>query len=157
MLGIGMNEMIIILIIALIVIGPKQLPEIARMLGKGMAVLRKARDELDHELRESIDLERHVSRFRSDMEKYIEDEQSSITESEGKLDSEPAPEAGDKPVQPEKEAHGASDQLSQEDGSTGEKPLAAAETERLETEKTGQAEEAAQSEGKERPTEEFHG
>ncbi len=81
MFGIGTPEMIVILIIALIVIGPKQLPEIARMLGKGMAVLRKARDDLTGELRESIDLESHVSHFRSDLEKYIEDEASEIDDS----------------------------------------------------------------------------
>jgi sec-independent protein translocase protein TatB len=34
MLGIGMQEILIILVVALIVIGPKRLPEVAKTLGK---------------------------------------------------------------------------------------------------------------------------
>ncbi len=37
MFGIGMPEMMVILVVALIVIGPTRLPEIARSLGKGYA------------------------------------------------------------------------------------------------------------------------
>lgn len=41
-----------ILALALIVLGPKKLPELARALGKGMAEFRKATDELKDELRQ---------------------------------------------------------------------------------------------------------
>ncbi len=34
--GIGMTELIIVLVIALIVLGPKRLPEAGRSLGRGM-------------------------------------------------------------------------------------------------------------------------
>ena len=37
MFGMGMPEMMVILVVALIVIGPSRLPEIARSLGKGYA------------------------------------------------------------------------------------------------------------------------
>ncbi|MFM7143469.1 MAG: twin-arginine translocase TatA/TatE family subunit, partial [Alphaproteobacteria bacterium] len=36
MFGIGMPEMVVILVVALIVLGPRRLPEVARALGKGL-------------------------------------------------------------------------------------------------------------------------
>ena len=49
MFGIGMPELLLILAVALVVLGPKKLPELARALGKGMAEFRRATDELKDE------------------------------------------------------------------------------------------------------------
>ena len=51
MFGIGMPELLLILGLALIVLGPKKLPELAKTLGKGLAEFRRATDELKDEFR----------------------------------------------------------------------------------------------------------
>ncbi|MFC1591001.1 twin-arginine translocase TatA/TatE family subunit [Thermodesulfobacteriota bacterium] len=46
MFGLGMQEIIIILVVALIVIGPKKLPEIAKALGRAMGEFKRATNDL---------------------------------------------------------------------------------------------------------------
>lgn len=46
MFGVGMSELIVILLVALVVLGPDKLPEVARLLAKGLAEFRKARQGL---------------------------------------------------------------------------------------------------------------
>jgi Tat protein translocase TatB subunit len=50
--GIGMTELLVILTVALIVLGPKKLPELARSLGKGLAEFRRASSEMRREFLE---------------------------------------------------------------------------------------------------------
>ena len=50
MFGIGMPELLLLLAIALIVVGPKKLPELAKALGRGIAEFKKATNELKESL-----------------------------------------------------------------------------------------------------------
>lgn len=46
MFGIGFPELVVIMVIALLVVGPNKLPDLARALGRGYAEFRKAMDDL---------------------------------------------------------------------------------------------------------------
>jgi sec-independent protein translocase protein TatA len=52
MFGIGTPELIIILVLALIVIGPKKLPEMAKSLGKGLAEFKRASNDFRRNIEE---------------------------------------------------------------------------------------------------------
>lgn len=57
--SLGMPELIVIFVIALIVFGPRKLPELARSLGKGIAEFKKATNELQSSLEGEIRAEEH--------------------------------------------------------------------------------------------------
>ncbi|NJK52623.1 MAG: TatA/E family twin arginine-targeting protein translocase [Leptolyngbyaceae cyanobacterium SU_3_3] len=60
--GIGLPEMVLILVIALLVFGPKKLPEIGRSLGKGIRSFQDASKEFEAEFkREAEQIQRTVS------------------------------------------------------------------------------------------------
>ena len=42
--GLGLSEILLILLVTLVVIGPEKIPDVARMLGKGLREVRKATD-----------------------------------------------------------------------------------------------------------------
>lgn len=53
--SIGMPELILIFIVALLVFGPKKLPEIGKSLGKGLAEFKRASDELKKTIETEIE------------------------------------------------------------------------------------------------------
>ncbi|MGV8057963.1 MAG: Sec-independent protein translocase protein TatB [Smithellaceae bacterium] len=57
MFGIGWQELIIIAVIALLIVGPKKLPDLAKTLGKGFSEFRKATDGITDELKETMQSE----------------------------------------------------------------------------------------------------
>lgn len=57
MFGIGSTELLVILVVALIVIGPSKLPEIARTLGKAMAEFKKVSTDVKRTIEQEIEKE----------------------------------------------------------------------------------------------------
>ncbi|MDJ0866701.1 MAG: Sec-independent protein translocase protein TatB [Myxococcota bacterium] len=55
MFGIGMTELMVILVVALIVFGPTRLPELARSLGRAMGEFRRASNDLRSTFREATE------------------------------------------------------------------------------------------------------
>jgi sec-independent protein translocase protein TatB len=73
MFGIGMPELLLLLAIALIVIGPKKLPDLAKSLGRAMREFKKATNEF----KESIQIDEDLS----DVKKAFDDLGSDIKDS----------------------------------------------------------------------------
>jgi sec-independent protein translocase protein TatA len=57
MFNIGPLELMVILVIALLVVGPRRLPEVGRSIGRGIREFRKAQDEVQKTIRTALDEE----------------------------------------------------------------------------------------------------
>jgi sec-independent protein translocase protein TatA len=60
--SLGMPELIVIFVIALIVFGPRKLPELGRSLGRGIAEFKKATNELQNTLEQEINADEERSK-----------------------------------------------------------------------------------------------
>ena len=54
MLGIGLPELVMIMVLALLVLGPERLPEVARLVGRAYAQLRRASEEFQNTIRQDL-------------------------------------------------------------------------------------------------------
>jgi len=95
MLGIGMQEIIIILVVALIIIGPKKLPDLARALGRAMGEFRKAADDL----KDNLD----INGMKAEKEKLLRE----LTKTN--VSKEKKPQEGKKPPEAEETEKGDED------------------------------------------------
>jgi sec-independent protein translocase protein TatA len=77
--SLGMQEIIIIFIIALIIFGPRKLPELGKTIGKGLAEFKKASNELKQTWEDEVRLDKEkdtVNEIIEDVKKDV----SSLTE-----------------------------------------------------------------------------
>jgi TatA/E family protein of Tat protein translocase len=74
MFGIGMPEMLLILAIALIVIGPKKLPDLAKSLGRALREFKKATSEL----KESIELDSELKEVKKGFTNSFSDKKDAL-------------------------------------------------------------------------------
>ncbi len=81
MFGIGMPELLLLLAIALIVVGPKKLPELAKALGRGLAEFKKATNELKESLETNTEFSELKQGF-DDIQKTVVDATLPSTPSE---------------------------------------------------------------------------
>src|SRR5690242_4637698 len=56
--NLGMPEILMILVIALIIFGPRKLPELGKSLGHGLAQFRKASDDFKRQWEEEVEIEK---------------------------------------------------------------------------------------------------
>ena len=84
MFGIGMPELLLLLAIALIVVGPKKLPELAKALGRGFAEFKKATNELKESLETNTDF--------ADLKKSFDEVQDTVVDAS--LPSTPSEDSG---------------------------------------------------------------
>ncbi|RMG58533.1 MAG: twin-arginine translocase subunit TatB [Deltaproteobacteria bacterium] len=91
MFGIGFQEILLILLIALIFFGPSKLPELAKSLGKGFAEFKKAADEVKRNFQEAVSEEELKEELKeiSDIQRKVREELYQAVE-EGEKTSPPA-------------------------------------------------------------------
>jgi len=75
---IGMPELILIFLVALLVFGPKKLPELGRSLGKGIAEFKRASDDLKRTIEDEIEQGKHQVAA-------VQDEVASVRQTAGEL------------------------------------------------------------------------
>lgn len=72
MFDVGGGELILIVLVILLLFGPKSLPDLARSVGRGMRQVRKAQEDLTQQIRDiSADVERPVTQIRSEIDQAI--------------------------------------------------------------------------------------
>jgi TatA/E family protein of Tat protein translocase len=103
MFGIGMPEFLLIMAIALIVIGPKKLPELAKALGKALGEFKKATSELKDSLeidKPLSDAKRSFDNLNKDLNKSklqnSTDEKNLLKDSISKVQISPEEQHGEK-------------------------------------------------------------
>jgi sec-independent protein translocase protein TatB len=92
MFGMGMPEILVILAVALIVIGPKKLPDLAKSLGRAINEFRKATTDL----KESLIVDTEIKEVKSS----LKGQNNPVTTSQGGEEASKAETSGANTVKP---------------------------------------------------------
>jgi sec-independent protein translocase protein TatB len=79
MFGIGMQELVLILVIALIILGPKKLPDVAKSLGKALNEFKRATSDI----KESLEVDQSLSTVKKSFD--------ALNDTQPAADAAPAP------------------------------------------------------------------
>jgi sec-independent protein translocase protein TatB len=109
MFGIGLPELILIMAVALIVVGPEKLPGLARSLAKGIAELKKATSALKDSLEEEDTGGWHDTKTDDAGKSNIDQPASLFSEPEKHKADQPPEQAGGPGETPESPEHDADD------------------------------------------------
>jgi len=136
MFGMGMPEILLLLAIALVVIGPKKLPDLAKSLGRAMGEFKKA----TRELKESIDVEKEFSEVKNTLNETKQDVKDYVDIATAPPDKDTPDATADRPTETMADLKNAFDNLNAT-GNAGK----AAESTRSQASSSGPAEAADSS------------
>ncbi len=97
MFGLGTSEILIILIIAFLLFGPKQLPEVGRQVGKAIKGFKDTADDLRKSVEPELDLiQQEVKMVEQDFQASMKEAEEEITAAgrSAEEDNEPASKSG---------------------------------------------------------------
>ncbi|SKA70845.1 sec-independent protein translocase protein TatB [Paucidesulfovibrio gracilis DSM 16080] len=95
MFGIGSTELVIIIVVALVVIGPQKLPEMMRTLGKGLAEFKRVgqdvKETLDNEVKQAEDeIKKQEQEVKEAAKSAAREKAEAVLENGGKSETEDA-------------------------------------------------------------------
>jgi sec-independent protein translocase protein TatA len=87
--SLGMPEIVVIFIIALIIFGPRKLPELGKTIGKGLAEFKKASNELKHTWEDEVRLDKEKEAMNEIIEDVKKDTSLTDLKKDTSLKTEP--------------------------------------------------------------------
>ncbi len=93
MFGLGIPELLVIFVIALIVFGPKKLPDLGRSIGRAMAEFKKAADEFQDSVREEMKEVEKTANVKEEM-KQIEQQVAQLGQPASEVKEEQPAQTG---------------------------------------------------------------